>query len=351
MADIKLFIEQARTKGLEDNQIKQALISQGWNEGHVSAALAGLEIPSAPPSSKTPDLAHQAGKRPSLSPLLAALQHILLWFFTSSSTVTIAGVITTLSGADVSSTSLASMIAITIVTFTSYAILFIIFLLKARKTPGLIPGKVWSIITICLHTVGAMIATITAIVTAITDGESSVLISAILIASLNVIVLVTYCFAAFASLRLERLRQIVIRLYLPILLIFFGVLSVMSLLQLGPAKHDEQLRKDLAVTVQGIRGYAQDNKKLPDTLGALSQNPAIEYKKKTASSYEVCADFQTKKKSLGRGLVDSPASARDDSYVDEYLFFTYAGGRQCFTFKSAPLQEQNGTAPVSPIYY
>ena len=345
MADIQTFIEEARAKGLKDDQIKQALVSQGWDEGHVSVALAGLEIPGAAP--KATAYIKTVSKHPSLSPLLAALHHILLWFFTGSSTITIAGVIATLSEADVSSTALASMIAVTIVTFTSYAVLFVIFLLKTRKTPGLIPGKVWSIITICLHTVGAMIAAITAIVTAITDGESSVLISAVLIASLNIIVLVTYCFAAFAPMRLETLRQMIIRSYLPVLLVLFGVLFVMSLLQLGPAKHDEQLRKDLAITVQNIRAYTQDNKKLPDSLGTLSPNTTIEYKKKTRSTYEVCADFQTKK----QRLTDLPSSPREDSYVDEYLFYTYASGRQCFPFKSSPLQEPPSGVSVSPTYY
>lgn len=336
MTELTPFIEQARGKGLNDEDIRKALTAQGWNEAAIEFGLKGLEIPKPrqEPVVLEPKVAPK-DTRPSISPLMAALHHVLLWFFTGSSTVTIIGVMASLAGVEVSTQALAAMIAVTVITFTPYAAFFISFLRQAAKTPGLVPGKAWSIISICLHSIGAMIAAITLVVTAITGGEMYILTSAALVLVLGLLVVVTYCTAAFAtSDKATALRKVVTRSYLPILAVLFGVLFVLSLMQLGPARHDEQLRKDLATTVQHINQYARDHHQLPSELGSLSASSEIEYTLKADATYEVCATFQTASKNQSNDRY-TPDVAPSDSYVSETSFYPAHTGRNCFTFSSS----------------
>ena len=328
MADIETFIQEARAKGLADKTIRAALAAQGWDDSLIDAALAGLLVPSAHASTAIPP------HHPTLSPLMAALHHILLWFFAGSSAVTIAGVVASLSGTNVSATALASMIAITIITFLPYAVLFLIYLRKTRHIADLVPGKIWSIITICLHSVGAMIAAIALVISLITASTSTVIISALLIIVLDLIIVLTYCFAAFVHP--GQLRTIIIFSYLPALFILFGTLCSMSLLQLGPARHDEQVRKDLATTVQQIYSYTQTHDRLPANISDINAPASVRYSVITSTSYEVCATFQTASQYSGYDGIQ-PVQLQTDSYTYESQFTTPAKGERCFSFSSGVL--------------
>jgi len=334
MVDITTFITEARTKGLDDAKIKNALSDGGWSEAVIDAALLGLTVPQMNPANSSETL-HT--KQPSLSHLMAALQHVLLWFFTGSSIVTIIAVVASLSGFSVSSEVLASMIAVTLITFTPYAILFLLFLIKSRRNPGLIPGKVWSIITVCLHSIGAMAAAITAVVTIIISGESHVLLSASLILTLNLIMVITYCFAAFSPERLARVRSVILAAHLPVLLLLFGTLFIMSVLQLGPAKHDEQIRKDLTKTVQNINAYAKTHKTLPTDGIDILVGSDVTYIRKNSTNYQVCGTFQTSNKSYSDDSYRSSDQPNNDSYVYESQFYVTNPGQHCFDFLSSPL--------------
>lgn len=333
MIEITTFIAEARAKGLDDPQIKNALSDSGWSEAVINAALLGLTVPQVNPVSSS-EIPH--AKQPTLSHLMAALQHVLLWFFTGSSIVTIVAVIASLSGFNVSSEVLASMIAVTLITFTPYAILFLLFLIKSRRIPGLIPSKVWSIITVCLHSIGAMAAAITAVITVIISRESHVLLSAALILTLNLIIVITYCFATFSPARLARVRTVVLVAHLPVLLLLFGTLFVMSVLQLGPAKHDEQMRKDLTKTVQNINAYAKSHETLPTDGTGILIGSDITYKRKNSTNYQVCGTFQTSNKSYYSSYQDS-SQPNNDSYVYESQFYVTSPGQHCFDFLSSPL--------------
>jgi hypothetical protein len=269
---------------------------------------------------------------------MAAMHHILLWFFTGSSAVTITGVVASLFGTNVSSTALASMIAVTVVTFIPYAILFILYVLKTRKTPDLIPGKVWSIITICLHSIGAMIAAIVLVVTAITDTDSTVMISAALILLLDLLVVKTYLFAAFSSTKVKKLRQIILYAFIPVLIVLFGILFSMSAFKLGPAKHDEALRTSLVTSVREVVEYTRTNEKLPEA-GAVTLEQGVSYKKLSDTTYEVCASFQTTNRDENDYYYSAPYD-RTDSYVGESDFHTSKSGDQCFAFKSDYLSNE-----------
>lgn len=339
MPEVQSFVEEARKKGLSDDAIRDALRAKGWDNALIEPAILGLDVPAAP--SEQPNQPHTPTK--SLSPLMAALQHVLLWFFVASSTVTIASVVASLSGVNVSAQVLASMIAVTIITFTPYAVLYLIYAMKLRRMPELIPGKIWSIITICLHSVAAMIAGITLTVTLITSGDYSVWLSALLIGTLDLIVIATYVLAAF-GLKLRRTRKIAVIAHLPVLLLLFGTLFIMSLMQLGPARHDEQLRKDLADTATAVRDFATMHHTLPTEGSAVVKGKDIRYAKKSDTSYELCGTFQATRRNSPY-YYPNDRSLSDD-YVYESQFEATGSGEHCFTITSSPLEERR-----NPIYY
>jgi hypothetical protein len=332
MPELKIFVDQAREKGLSDDQIRSALAAQGWDKSVAEAALLGLDVPKA--SDKTPSTTPQT-HRPSLSPMMAALHHVLLWFFVGSSAITIAGVVASLSGLHVTTQTLASMIAVTLITFVPYAAFFLIYLFRLRKTPELIPGKVWSIITICLHSVAAMIAAITLVVSLITQGEYSLQLSAGLIVVLNLIVILTYGFAAFGK---GKVRKVIVWAHIPVLLGLFGTLFIMSVMQFGPASHDEQLRKDLAATVNAVYENTLTNKRLPENGDGIVKSSEITYEKKTDTTYTLCGTFQTANRNYTYNSYRSYAPI-GDSYAYESQFEASTSGKQCFDFTSSALED------------
>lgn len=341
MAQINSFVSEARAKGLSDEAIRNALETQGWDRALIDTALLGLEVPQAPteqPAASAHTPTH------SLSPLMAAMQHVLLWFFTASSTVTIASVVASLSGVNISVQVLASMIAVTLITFTPYAVLFVLYLMKLRRSPELIPSKVWSIITICLHSVGAMIAGITLVVTLINSGDYSIWLSALLILILDLIVVTTYVFAAFGT-GLRKTRKITVLAHLPVLLLLFGTLFIMSLLQLGPARHDEQLRKDMASSASAVRDFTVMHNSLPTDGNGVVKSSEIRYKKLSDTTYSLCGTFQANSRRTNSYYYanNSPTS---DAYAYESQFEAYGSGEHCFTLISSQLENQQ-----TPRYY
>ena len=340
MADIKTFITEARGKGLNDEQIRQALKAQGWDAAVIEVGLTGLEVPTVENASVA---ASPTSDRPSLHPLMAALHHVLLWFFTASSTVTIVSVVASLMGVSVSTTALSTMIAITAITFTPYAIFFLVYLLQSRKKPGLIPGKIWSIITICLHSIGAMIAAITLVVTAINSGELTIGVSALLILGLDLLVVFTYSVAAFVPVKLTLLRKIVTIAYLPLLLVLFGILFMMSVLQLGPAQHDEQLRKDLAATAQKVVEYTRDKNELPKDGSQIVVGKDVRYVYKTKTTYDLCGTFKIANKHSSSDSYYSSPRSLSDTYVYDSQFSANTAGEHCFTITSSLLDPANDT--------
>ncbi len=350
MQEIDTFIKEAKEKGLDDATIRKALETNGWDTAQIDLALSGIVVPkpqdgtnSAPNTPvTTPHTTH-----PSLSPLMAALHHVILWFFTASSAVAIGGTVASLYGWQVSTNALASMIAVTLITFIPYAVLFFTFLVKTRKTPSLIPGKVWSIITICLHSVGVMIAAIVAVINIVTGGEQVYLVGAALILLLDLIIVTTYSLAAFGFGKLAGLRKVIISLHLILLVAMFGILFSLSLLKLGPAQHDETLRKDMSEVVYKIAQKTKQQNKLPSSITDINSNPSITYKTTGDKTYQLCSDFQTSNMSLAHSR-EYYSNATTDAYSDESQFYTSASGNQCFDFTSDYLEqkEAGGTPSI-----
>lgn len=340
MAELDEYISEARAKGMTDARIRKSLESEGWDKESIDEGLSGLSIPKPP--SKSDGKKHHSEGNGSTGPLQSALHHVLLWFFLGSSSISIGLVTASLFGANVSTTALASLIAVTLVTFTPYVVFFVLFLRQVRKTPKIIPGKVWSIITICLASIGAMASAITLVVSLVTSAHISLIVSSTLLIALYVITLIIYGFATFASSSLMKFRKIVLIIALPAFAVLMGTLFVMSLLQLGPAKHDEAIRTELSKTVQSIKIEVSKTGILPSAADAKSliTDPSITYTLKSSSTYELCATFQTGSEDslsypayYAEDLNQEPIS---DSYTYDSNFFA-PSGMQCFVIQSDQL--------------
>jgi uncharacterized Zn-binding protein involved in type VI secretion len=340
MNEINTFIQQAREKKLDDATIRKSLEAEGWDTASINLALSGLEVPKPTTPAMTPNATTGHPSHPTLSPLMAAIHHVILWFFTGSSTVAIGGTVAAIYGMNVSATALASMIAVTLITFIPYAILFGIYLAKKRKTPDLVPGKVWSIITICLHSIGAMVSAIVIVINLVTAGEAVFLVSAALAFLLNMIIVTTYSLAAFGLGKTASLRKAVTILHLPLLVVMFGILFSLSLVKLGPVQHDEALRKDLTNLINKIAADTKAKEKLPDSIENLTSNKTITYQKTSRKTYKVCAPFQT---SSWQGYETYYGRETTDAYSSEEQFYTKDSGEQCFEFTSDYLNRQQET--------
>ena len=346
MTAIDDFVANSRNNNLSDDIIRQTLETQGWDPNIVRFALAGITVP-MPDSVEQTAAIHVAtpssttSATPSLHPLLAALHHVLLWFFVLSSTAAIVAVVASFFGQSVGSSTLAAFIAVVAVTFTPHAIFYILYLRNLRTQPNLVPGKVWSIITICFMSLGALGAAITMVIAMITSGEQYVIVDSALILALNALVLTAYVFAAFVSVNMK-IRKPILLAYLPIIALMLGTLFVMSLLRLGPALGDETTRKNLVTTVENIQKKVQSINRLPDKTEAQSLivGSGISYKTKTSSTYELCTKFTLEIKTgtyssySSNGTTDRPIT---DSYVDAY-YFNRPSGNQCFVIESTDMQ-------------
>ncbi len=349
MPELRAFINQARENGLNNEQIKEALLAKGWDKNIIEVELHDISVPTPPPPTtasnqpKTPSSLKPAADRgPSTSPLSSALHHVLLWFFAAASSIAIGGVVATLFGEEISSRALAAMIAVTVITIVPYAVLFTSYLRQLKKYLDLVPGRVWSIITICIHSIGALVSAITAVITAIVGDSSSVLTGAILILILNLLIVATYYFATFGTAR-PGLRKNILKLYLPAVIILLGSLFVLSIFKLGPVRSDEALRHDLAATVHNIRDYTTDNSRLPEAPASdLIENSAITYRIKSSNTYELCANFSVDRS--GDEDLSYYESGRGytlyDNSVSEYSF-SYSDNAGCFLVQAEHLRSRS----------
>lgn len=334
---LREFIARAKEQNIDIDTIRRTLRNKGWSETAIDAALLGdLEVPIAPAGEQslvdTSSLKQpQTRERPavhSTGPLFSALHHVLLWFFVGSTSFAITSAISSLFHDYVSEDALASFIAVSIVTFIPYSIVFVLYLRKRRQNPQLIPGRIWSIITICLASIGVMAAAITAVVALIQSSDDSVAISAAALMILYAAVIVTYASAAFMTNQKESLRRWLLRL--PVIVVALLLLGVFipSLLQLGPIRDDQQLRKDMVTTVETIRQIADAQQSLPESADNYLANPKISYKKISVNRYQLCAPFKVRSNSD----YYSPDNTIQDRYVAEYSF--ERSGNNCFTIET-----------------
>ena len=348
MDEIQKFVDDARQKGWEDDRTREALLANGWSAPQVDAALSGLSVPKPPSASEGvapvhhDNPPHHEPGRPSINALQAALQHVLLWVFTLTSSIMIGIVSFALFGnrSDGSSETLLTYVVLELVTFAPFAFLFWRYLLRMGREPELMTGKVWSIITIVLHSIGliaSVIAFILVIILVHDNATLAGLVASGTIGTMNALVVLAYALANFTKAPQSRFRRSYLLAFPYLLFILIGVLGVFAMLRVGPLRADDQTRQNLTTTVQKIHEYAGEHKSLPNNLSQVSGAPAgVTYKNLGTYTYQVCANF--KKKYNPEYTVST--DAQDDSYADKWAFQYGKAGNNCWKFLNADLQKQ-----------
>jgi len=347
MDGLKQFVDSAREKGWNDGHIKEALLNNGWDAAQVDTALGGLDVPVPVPMAPAHGgYAHEAGhrpgphkpERPTISALQAALQHVLLWLFTLMSSIMISVVAFTLfdNSSAGSSDTLLTYLVLELVTFAPFAFFYWQYLRQLGKQPELMTGKVWSIITIVLHSVGLIGSVISFILVIIlvNGGETTAgLVSSGTIGAMDALVVAAYVWANFAKDTKSQARTWYLRLFPIALFVLIGILGVMALVRVGPLRADDQTRQDLSSLVSDVRDYADDNKALPQSESDLSDVPdGVTYERLSTTEYEVCGTFK-------KGTDDSSYSYYNstddyDDYVSTYTFYGKDAGHNCWTFQN-----------------
>lgn len=372
MNDLKRTIGTARGKGMDDAAIQNLLVKAGWDADVAAAALQGIFVPkppsgvadgqpaapaAAPASTGVPSLGlvpapvpapeHHADTAPRLSALEAALHHVLLWFFTLSMTITIGVVSATIFGTSQSIDAVTTFLATSFVTLLAFGFFYLRYVRRLKQEPSLTTNRIWSTITIVVHSVGALAALITLLAAAINaggNGTMPIIVAAAIIALLDGLVVAVYAHATFVGPDSKR-RLLIIKAFPALVLLLLVSFMVVSVMKVGPLRADERTREALVESVGNVRNYANDKLQLPASATDVELPSGIEYERRNTTSYRVCANFET-----GGASDDYTAVDQDDNYVSRYTFANEGPGRQCFTFRSYTLvQNQDGTKYNSPI--
>lgn len=346
MDGLKKFVDDARTHGWDDDRIRQTLHANGWQMAQIDAALQGMEVPVAPVAPVAPQAGHHAehGGRPSITALQAALQHVLLWLFTLTSSIMVGVVSAALFGGGSSSSEvLLTYVVLELVTFAPFAVLYWQYVRRLKRgEPDLMTGKVWSIITIVLHSlglIGSVVGFVLVIILVHNGGTTAGLVSTGTIGIMDALVVVAYLLANFAKSVHSPLRRRYLQLFPVLLFVLIATLGVLALLRVAPLRHDDQTAQNLVTTVNKIHNYANDNGQLPGSLHDLSGVPAgVTYTRTNSTQYKVCANFK-KDHGFG-GYSGSNDYPTDDTYVSKYDFDHSKSGEQCWSFQNTDLQDQ-----------
>jgi hypothetical protein len=235
------------------------------------------------------------------------------------------------------------------VTFVPFAFLYWRYVRRLRKEPELMTGKIWSIITIVLHSIGliaSVIAFVLVIILVHDTATTAGLVASGVIGLMNALVVLAYSLANFAKTPQSWLRTYYLRAFPVLLFILIGVLGVFSLLRVGPLRADDQTRQDLVATVQKAHDYTQDHNALPSNQSQVPSVAAgVTYHMVDGYTYQVCANF---KKNYDPGYSIN-TEAQDDSYVDKWSFQYGRVGNNCWKFYDSELknkaQPSTGTTP------
>ena len=350
MDGAKQFIDEARAKGMDDDKIRDLLTGNGWSAGQVDSALNGLTVPPAPglPVPPPPAVsANTAPARPSISALEAALQHILLWLFTGMSSIMIGVVSAALFGAtDGSSNALLTYVVLELVTFAPFCGLFIYYLKQQKNRPEITTGKVWSIITIVLHSlglVGSIIALVLFIVLVRDDASVAGVAASIAIGIMNALVVSAYVLANVVKASPSKLRHRLLQAFPVALFVLISIFGVLALMRVGPLKADDQTRQNLVDVTKSVHDYATTNNKLPASSTDIAvTKEGVTYKMQSTYIYQLCAEFNR----VGKGYYPNyrASTISDDSYIGTYDFSNGNKGENCWTIHNMTLENSSNPA-------
>lgn len=349
MNDLKQFVDDAKAKGLGEEKIRELLVGGGWSQSQIDAALLGIEVPKAPDSNLSASTSRVV--RAAVHPLEAALQHILLWVFTGTSSIMIGVVTNAIFGeGSTSSEPLLAYLVLELVTYVPFAVLFVLYLRKLRKMPELTTGKVWSIITIVFHSLGAMgalISLLLAIILVPTDGSvrTPVVVASLAIGVMDIVVLAAYVMANFTRNHTSMLKHWLLIAFPAVLFVIVAVFGAIALANVGPLRADDQTRKDLVQVASAVSAYTQQHGVLPSLLSQTTASDVeqVTYAQKTSGMYQLCAEFQHETSSSVKTIHSDYLTG---AYVSEYSFNDVTRGKNCWTLYASSYSFPTGGGVV-----
>lgn len=338
MNDVSAYIKHLREAfNASDDIIVEKLQAAGWSEKDARSAIAIAILPDAPAPTAThahaPKTVHASASKNGLSSLSQAMQHILLWFFSISTTITLSILAASMFYAESSSSEVLSVfVAVTLLTYTPFAFIFWDYLKKYKKDRTVVTGRVWSIITIVVHSLAAIISGVVLLVNLLTNPETGLIVATSVIILINLLIVTTYYYATFGK-PTSKFRDVCVHVFLPLLFMILALFALYGYAKLGPVKADENTRERLVKTVEAIRDYrSENNAKLPAALTSLKDvdTTGITYKKKSETQYTLCANFKLKR----RYAYPQSSYIPSDTSISAYNFEANKTGENCFTLKT-----------------
>jgi hypothetical protein len=237
---------------------------------------------------------------------------------------------------DPTSTTLQTYLVIEALTFIPYALLFGHFIRNFQKQPDLKTGRVWSIMTIVIHSLGLIGGLITFILAIVLvsdhDTKIAMLVASAAIACMAGLVTATYVAANFAKNTHASWRKLLVTYSPIVLLIIIGFFGIYALMKLGPIKSNDTTRQHLIDATKAVRDYTRNTGALPTSLSQTDKSlPDVSYQKRTNTRYELCADFKITRSHDYDYASNYPLT---DSYVSDYDFINKKTGKNCFNIDS-----------------
>lgn len=343
------FIHQLKNNGVNSQQIFQsAQITGQWSDDVIATALYSLDRNEKEPRTQTKaEVASHENNNgvQSISILQTVFHHIALWFFIGATIPALITLVDLLTGGTTSPSTITTFLSVVIVTGGLYFVFYGIYLRKALKSKEtIIPGKVFSIITMAFALVTLLIAAIAGLTVLVSSsfggdsiGDSGTVLSSALTVVIAGAVIAIYWAATFLKTNNKTRKPLLIGSPIAIIAIITA-LFIAGFSTLPSVIADEKTRDALVETSEKIVNLTKLESSLPEDDTVLSLEDGMSYKKLDKNSYELCATFKndsTNPYALG------DTAALNDSYLSEYDFQNYSKGESCFTIESGVMEEIN----------
>lgn len=357
MSELSEYLELSRERGVPPETSVQLLLAVGWSPDELSQALLGRDAPrpggqhrttphvSAPNLEALSAMAPEARTghdpdptRQSLSPAMAAMHHVFLWFFVGSFTFGISAAVSVILNTSAAPTDLNNFIAVIAISLSVYLGFYVVYLRKALRPPYLSAHPVWTTITVCLLGVASMTAAIFLIVNLLDAERGDLVVTSAIVLVLYLALLLNYVAATFFSVE-KRMRKRILVTAVPVVTIVLVVLFAASIANLGPIQRDESTREDLVSAGEMVASSTAKQGQLPKDDSELKLPAGVSYSKKDEVTYELCASFERDAADyVFTNMGDQPTDTYqpNDSYLSTTDFYASAGSA-CFTVVSDEL--------------
>lgn len=376
MDELRNFIKDMRQQQLSDELIYKNLIQKGWDERLVNEAFLPVGTVVPVPSgemikiSKMPQKAlsvatEQAADGPAVpasqadssldskspsnlvSGAQSALHHIFLWVFSLAFIVNIQIIIQVIIEQDFSDhfgKTLASSVAILLITGVVYWLFYFKFVKAFKQNNRLRLRGGWTVATIVLSGLTAIGSLIGLVISLIWSASYENIIRLAPIILYSCLIVLTYAQVNFAKSESNLRKQLIQVWYCALVCLLLATSMLTAGLAYLSKKSDLDLKKEVAVAASKVHRYYKRGRVLPKSLEEAGVNNAkLKYrmlmKKHKRDRYEICANFRHSDYQ-DSGYYGNYVPRSDGIYVDDGGVFAHQikvrrSGQNCFKFEIA----------------